>query len=219
MAPTRICQGNRMSRGTASTQSARIELLEAVAPGLARDHFAALAQSKHRVVRETIAARPDAPLGVLAALANDGQAEVRAVVASNPSAAPAIIEGLSEDHNASVALSLAHNPSAPRAVLLRLVTHRKANVRAAAMGRLAEEIASATPSDPDARVPELREMPPITVAVWPAAPRAAAQVSVDDTGTGSLSLLATRLALRTTLVSSAQAGAARELHLGVAAAS
>lgn len=97
-----------------------------------------LASSRDASIRESVAARPDAPISALIVLAQDPKSKVRRALASNAAVARAeSVQGmLVTDKDADVALALAANPATPHAALLRLLEHGKKSVRKAAQERL-----------------------------------------------------------------------------------
>lgn len=143
-----------LARSTAETERA-----EAARPGLHRTHIALLAQSRHRVVRETIARRDDVPLGIQAALANDDWWEVRAAMAANPRAAWSVMDGLASDRHHQVLLALITNPHLEASIGARLAQHRRQDVRDAMAHRLRTSPLVEIVHDPgeDHLIPELRE--------------------------------------------------------------
>lgn len=189
-----------MTIGFGPASSARVQLAHAARENLLPAEVAALAQSRHRAVRELVAARTDVPLGVLAALANDTCHQVRAAVAANSRAARAVIEHLGADHHVEVARGLVRNDAAPREVLAVLASHRRADVREAAVSRLAAAPLTHTPVDPDARFPELRDRVAHAPAPAPLPAQAAHRAEMPVTYANSLSLLAQRISLTAPVV-------------------
>lgn len=143
-----------IARSTAETERA-----EAERPGLHRTHIALLAQSRHRIVRETIARRDDVPLGVQAALANDDWWEVRAAMAANPRAARSVMDALAQDRHHEVLLSLISNPNLEAPIAIRLGQHRRQDVREAMAERMRTTPLVERVHDQveDRLIPELRE--------------------------------------------------------------
>lgn len=148
-----------MVRGPSAVRGSQHELADAMREDLHRTHMALLAQSRSGSVREVIAQRDDVPFGVQAALSNDDLHEVRAAIAANPRAAVSVMHHLAADSNHCVLLALALNPSTPREVAQKLASHRRADVRNAAICRLERREApvAAPIFDPDSHIPELRE--------------------------------------------------------------
>lgn len=148
-----------MVRGIVASRVPQPELVDAVRPDLHRTHIALLAQSRSGEVREAVARRDDVPFGVQAALSNDDHHGVRAAIAANPRAAVAVMHLLAVDSHHAVLLALASNPSAPREVAERLASHRRADIRNAAIRRLEarDVVPSTLAADPDSRIPELRD--------------------------------------------------------------
>lgn len=97
-----------------------------------------LATSKDGKIRESLAARPDAPLSVLILLAQDSKSNVRKALAANPAVgiAASVLSILSTDKDADVVLALVDNAATPAATLRALLDHGKKNVRKAAESRL-----------------------------------------------------------------------------------
>ncbi|NYI40646.1 hypothetical protein [Demequina lutea] len=154
-----------MVRGLSTARESQQELADAARDDLHRTHIALLAQSRSGLVREVVAGRDDVPFGVQAALSNDDVHEVRAAIAANPRAAISVMNHLAADSHHCVLLALASNPSAPREVAQKLSSHRRADVRNAAIRRLESRDLPVAPVvlDPDSHIPELREraqMPP-----------------------------------------------------------
>lgn len=97
-----------------------------------------LASSRDVSIRESVAARPDAPLGALILLAQDPKAKVRRALAANAAVARAeSVQGmLVADKDRDVALALASNPATPEATLRRLLNYGRKSVRTVAQQRL-----------------------------------------------------------------------------------
>ena len=148
-----------MVRGPTAARGAQEELVEASRDDLHRTHIALLAQSRSGAVREAVAKRDDVPFGVQAALSNDDAHDVRAAIAGNQRAATSVMRHLAEDSHHAVLLALALNPNAPREVAERLASHRRADVRNAAIRRLErrDEPLAPVALDPDSHIPELRD--------------------------------------------------------------
>src|SRR6187402_3332717 len=125
-----------MARGFNYANGASAEVDEARLPGLHKTHLMALGSSKNNLVRATIAAREDCPLGLMVTLAHDYAAEVRIAVASNRSAPRTVMAYLSADRNTDVVKALITNASLSAEVLEELAFHKKSDVRAAAALRL-----------------------------------------------------------------------------------
>ncbi|MCB2412955.1 hypothetical protein LGT39_08860 [Demequina sp. TTPB684] len=149
-----------MTRGFSSSAGANVEVLDAARPGLDRGQMAALATSRHRIVRETIARRDDVPVGIQAALAQDDAMHVRAAIAANPATVNAVLDHLAADRNKDVVKALLTNRSLPFALVERLAQHRRREVRAAAQARHGDVAPMPRPTQwrvEDAIFPELRE--------------------------------------------------------------
>ncbi len=97
-----------------------------------------LASSRDVSIRESVAARPDAPISALILLAQDSKSKVRRVLAANSAVARAVsVQGmLVADKDSDVALALAFNPATPDATLRLLLDYGKKSVRNAAEERL-----------------------------------------------------------------------------------
>lgn len=97
-----------------------------------------LATSKDAKIRESLAARPDAPLSVLILLAQDSKSDVRKALAANPAVgiATSVLSMLSTDKDADVVLALVENRATPATTLRALLDHGKKSVRKAAESRL-----------------------------------------------------------------------------------
>lgn len=97
-----------------------------------------LATSKDAKIRESLAARTDAPLSVLIQLAQDGKSRVRETLAANPAVgnSASVLGLLSADKDADVVLALATNPAVPETTVRALLDHGKKQVRKAAEARL-----------------------------------------------------------------------------------
>ncbi|NYI42292.1 hypothetical protein [Demequina lutea] len=97
-----------------------------------------LATSKDSKIRESLAARPDAPLSVLILLAQDSKSNVRKALAANPAVgiATSVLSILATDKDTDVVLALIENAATPAATLRVLLDHGKKNVRRAAESRL-----------------------------------------------------------------------------------
>ena len=97
-----------------------------------------LASSKDSKIRESLAARPDAPLSVLICLAQDSKSNVRKTLAANPAVglATSVLAILGADKDADVVLALVENAATPVATLQVLLDHGKKSVRKAAESRL-----------------------------------------------------------------------------------
>jgi len=97
-----------------------------------------LASSKDAKIRESLAARTDAPLSVLIRLAQDSKSNVRTALAANPAVgvATSVLAILASDKDADVALALVANPATPVTTLRALLDHGKKSVRRAAEARL-----------------------------------------------------------------------------------
>jgi hypothetical protein len=97
-----------------------------------------LASSKDAKIRESLAARSDAPLSVLICLAQDSKSSVRKALAANPAVgvATSVLAILSTDKDADVVLALVENAATPADTLRVLLDHGKKSVRKAAQSRL-----------------------------------------------------------------------------------
>ena len=97
-----------------------------------------LATSKDAKIRESLAARPDAPLSVLILLAQDSKSNVRKALAANPAVgiAASVLSILAADKDTDVVLALVENAATPVATVRALLDHGKKNVRKAAQSRL-----------------------------------------------------------------------------------
>ena len=97
-----------------------------------------LATSKDAKIRESLAARPDAPLSVMILLAQDSKSNVRRALAANPAIgiATSVLSILAGDKDTDVVLALAENAATPAVTLQVLVGHGKKNVRRSAEARL-----------------------------------------------------------------------------------
>jgi len=97
-----------------------------------------VALSKDAKIRESLAARPDAPLSVLIRLAQDSKSSVRMALAGNPAVGGAfsVLSILAGDKDTDVALALVSNAATPVGTLRTLAEHNKKNVRRAAQARL-----------------------------------------------------------------------------------
>ncbi|WP_291379971.1 hypothetical protein [Demequina sp.] len=98
-----------------------------------------LASSRDASIRESVAARPDAPISALIVLAQDSKSKVRVALASNQAVArvESVLGMLVADKDADVGIALATNPAAPTETVRRLLDHGKKSVRNAAAERLA----------------------------------------------------------------------------------
>ncbi len=97
-----------------------------------------LATSRDAKIRESLAARPDAPLSVLILLAQDSKSNVRKALAANPAVgiAASVLSILAADKDTDVVLALVENAATPVATVRALLDHGKKNVRKAAQSRL-----------------------------------------------------------------------------------
>lgn len=97
-----------------------------------------LATSKDANIRESLAARLDAPLSVLILLAQDSKSVVRKALAANPAVgiAASVLAILSTDRNTDVVLALVENAATPVGTLRTLRDQGKKAVRKAAESRL-----------------------------------------------------------------------------------
>ncbi|WNM24033.1 hypothetical protein RN607_11720 [Demequina capsici] len=156
------------------------EWLEAGAADLARARLLQFASHPDPRIRETIALRPDCPVGVLATLAFDGDRTVRRGVASSPRIPQAVSTELAGDRDQAVLKALLRNPATDEATVRALAGHRRAEIREIARAAI-ERRAAALPTsrdaaaDPDEHIPmELRDRwRPPQAEVSPATPQAA----------------------------------------------
>ena len=97
-----------------------------------------LATSRDPKIRESLAARPDAPLSVLIQLAQDSKSDVRKALAANPAvgSSVSVLSILSNDKDSDVVLALVANPATPLATLRVLADQGKKSVRRAAEARI-----------------------------------------------------------------------------------
>ncbi len=139
------------------------EWLEAGAADLARPTLLRYASHRDARIRETIALRPDCPIGVLATLAFDADRSVRRAVAASPRIIAAIATELLQDRDREVLHSLARNPRTDAATLEILASHRRGDIRRIAARTLLDlegrqEGSAAQDHDLDSAVPhELRD--------------------------------------------------------------
>ena len=147
-----------MARGFNYAPGASAEVLEAQRPDLHKTHLMALGSSRNTLVRETVAARGDCPLGLMVTLAHDHVVEVRCAIARNPRAQGTVMAYLSADRSVHVLKALLENPSLPMALVEELAFHKKSEVRMTAAARLdAGEAPARTPAAEDSHTPELAE--------------------------------------------------------------
>lgn len=99
----------------------------------------ALASSRDVKIRESLAARPDAPLTVILHLAQDAKSSVRIALAANPVVAEAssAVTILSADKDQDVVVALVNNQAIAPLRLRILLDHPKRKVRDAVEARLA----------------------------------------------------------------------------------
>ena len=99
----------------------------------------ALVSSRDVKIRESLAAREDAPLTALLHLAQDGRAAVREALAGNAIIAEAnsVIALLAQDRDLDVVLALVNNMAIEPLRLRILLDHGKKKVREAVEKRLA----------------------------------------------------------------------------------
>jgi len=102
--------------------------------------FLGLVSSRDVKIRESVAARSDAPLSVLIHLAQDAKTSVRVALASNPVIATmvSVIDLLAADKEQDVLLALVNNPAIPVTRLSPLSAHSKKRVRQAFEARFTE---------------------------------------------------------------------------------
>lgn len=99
----------------------------------------ALASSRDVKIRESLAARSDAPLTAMLTLAQDPKSSVREALASNPAVAEAssVVSILSADKDQDVVVALVKNEAIPPLRVRILLDHSKKKVREAVEARLA----------------------------------------------------------------------------------
>ncbi|MCB2412953.1 hypothetical protein LGT39_08850 [Demequina sp. TTPB684] len=142
------------------------EQLEAADASTTLARLQRLAAAGDRVVRQTIAGRPDCPLGLLASLAHDRLVDVRVAVAGNSRLTDAVARHLAGDRDPRVLKALARNASAPRDIIESLAHHRKSEVRRVASREMdarwgVSPEQEAAPTEPEAGLPwELRDRVP-----------------------------------------------------------
>lgn len=97
-----------------------------------------LSTAKDAKIRESLAARTDAPVSVLILLAQDSKSGVRAALAANSAVgvASSVLAILAGDKDADVVLALVANAATPVDTVRALLDHGKKNVRRAAEARL-----------------------------------------------------------------------------------
>jgi hypothetical protein len=207
-----------MVRGLSIARGSQQELVDAARADLHRTHIALLAQSRSGSVREAVGKRDDVPFGVQAAFSNDDVLEVRAAIAANPRAAISVMHHLAADSHHCVLLALASNPNAPREVAQKLASHRRADVRNAALRRLERRDSPVAPTifDPDSRIPELRERAAMAPGLMPEAPRWAFREKIDYPGGRTLSRLAQHMSDNQPLAAPRTASLAPSPNLRVA---
>jgi len=100
--------------------------------------FLALTTTRDVKIRESVAARTDAPLSALVLLAQDTKASVRIAVAGNPviGIMTSVVSILVSDKDADVLVALAENEAVPVVALEALSVHGKKRVRLAVQERL-----------------------------------------------------------------------------------
>ncbi len=139
---------------TSVSDAGRALLEKARNPDTPREEVLRLGSSENAVVRATVAARSDCPLGLLIALVDDRSLDVRVALAGNPQAG-SVLGRLAEDKHAEVVQEVVANPSTPTEVLVALAGHRNKEIRTTAGNRLV-----ALNAHPAARsAPELRDRP------------------------------------------------------------
>lgn len=163
-----------MARGFTYAAGASDEYQEASAPGVERARIMELGSHKSSIIRATIAARADCPLGLMVTLAHDFHTDVRCAVARNPTAQRTVMEYLAADRHVEVVVALLENPSLPRDLVGALGEHKKSQVRHAAIARLMAGVAVDSVEE-DAHTPELADH--VTLAPAPTAPVQFAPVS------------------------------------------
>ena len=100
--------------------------------------FLGLATSRDVKIRESVAARSDAPMSVLIHLAQDSKPSVRMALAANPVIAlmHSVIDLLVEDKDPDVLVALVRNDAVPMMRVAGLREHPKKRVRHALEARL-----------------------------------------------------------------------------------
>lgn len=95
--------------------------------------FLGLAASRDVKIRESVAARSDAPMSVLIHLALDSKTSVRVALASNPVIATmvSVIDLLAQDKDMDVLMALLSNNAISSARVAQLREHSKKRVRQA----------------------------------------------------------------------------------------
>src|SRR6478735_8773523 len=117
-----------MARGFNYAPGASVEVQAATDPGLTKDQVTAFGSSRNALVRASIAARADCPLGLMVTLAHDFSADVRAAVARNSHAQRTVMAYLSADRSVDVLRALLENPSLPGEIVEELAFHKKSAV-------------------------------------------------------------------------------------------
>lgn len=145
-----------MARGFNYAPGASAEVDEAKQPGLHKTHLMALGSSRNVLVRATVAAREDCPLGLMVTLAHDHSPEVRCAVARNTAAQRTVMAYLSADRSVDVVLALLENPHLPSDIVEELAFHKKGPVRSAAAARLDAGVADDDDAE-DSHTPELAD--------------------------------------------------------------
>lgn len=151
-----------MARGFNYAPGASADVELAASPVATKGMLLEFGLSRNPVVRATVGARADCPLGLAVTLAHDAVAAVRAAVAANPHTQRTVLEYLAGDRQVEVLLALVRNPGLPPAVVERLAAHHKSEVRRAVVLRLAGDADAPDAAVEDAGTPELREwsLPP-----------------------------------------------------------
>ncbi|MCB2412535.1 hypothetical protein LGT39_06690 [Demequina sp. TTPB684] len=98
-----------------------------------------LASSRDASIRESVAARQDAPISAMIVLAQDSKSKVRYALASNPAVvkAQSVLGMLAADKDTDVGIALAMNPATPLDTLRTLAEDGKKGVRKLAAERIA----------------------------------------------------------------------------------
>jgi hypothetical protein len=151
-----ILEGAPMARGFNYAAGASGEVHAAREPNLDKGQLQEMGQSKNAYVREIIASRADCPLGLMVTLAHDYVPDVRVAVAGNPSALQSVMEYLARDKHAGVIEALVANAALPHHVLADLASHKRRDIRNAAIARL-RAFGVGSGEAEDHATPELRD--------------------------------------------------------------
>ena len=139
----------------ATHQKAALE--DARSPGTSRERLQELGESTNPAIRRAVAARHDCPLGLQILFSGDSSHEVRVALAGNPAAA-SVLNQLAHDNHHDVLKALVVNPVLPHAALVGLASHKRRDVRKAALARLLAQGRAERASE-DSVTPELRDRP------------------------------------------------------------